>query len=157
MGAAYALSEITRRFGDANDLLHRIILSDNLILCNISILCRVPGPEGAFVSLQMKLAAAPFFRRNVGEGFGEVPAVAVKILRVVLALAIWVIFRLVQDNRAVLSRSLAVLLSIFNPNLDMLRIVGLHIAFRNRETAIAGLHLNAVIGDAQANCEAKRL
>jgi hypothetical protein len=109
------------------------------------------------VSLQMKLAVAPIFRSDVGDGFAEVPAVAVKVLRVVLALAVGVLFRLAQDNRAVLSRSLAVLLSIFNPNLDMLRIVGLHIAFRNREAAIPGFHLNAVIGDAKAYFETKGL
>jgi hypothetical protein len=107
--------------------------------------------------LQMKLPIAPFFRRDVGNGFGEVPAVAVKILRVVLAFAIRVIFRFAQDQGPILPRAFAVAPSIFNPNLVVLRIVGLRIAFSNRETAIPSFHLDAVIGDTQPDCEAKGL
>jgi hypothetical protein len=39
-------------------------------------------------SLKMKCTAAPFFGSDIGDGLRKVPAVAVKVLSVVLALAI---------------------------------------------------------------------
>jgi hypothetical protein len=39
----------------------------------------------------MKYTAAPFLGSDIGDGFGEVPAVAVKVLSVVLTLAILVL------------------------------------------------------------------
>jgi hypothetical protein len=61
----------------------------------------------------MKCAAAPFFGSDVGDGLGEVPAVAVKVLSVVLALAIGLVLGFRQDDGTVLSRSLTVPLSTF--------------------------------------------
>jgi hypothetical protein len=47
--------------------------------------------------------------------------------------------------------------SIFDANLNDVRVVGYHVAFGDGEAAIAGFHLNAVIGDAETDCEAKSL
>jgi len=63
--------------------------------------------------------------------------VAVKVLRVVLALAIGLVLGFRQDDGTVLARSLAVTLSIFDANLNDVRVVGYHIAFGNGEAAIA--------------------
>ena len=71
-------------------------------------------------SLQMKLPATPLIRSDIGDGFGEVPAVTVKILSIVLALTIRMVLRLTQNDGAILPRSLAVPLGIFNANLNVL-------------------------------------
>jgi hypothetical protein len=103
----------------------------------------------------MNRAATPFLWSDIGDGFGEVPAVTVKILRVVLAFAVGMILRFSQDNGAVLPRSLAVTLGIFNANLNGVRVVGCHRAFGDSKAAIASSHLYAVIGDAKTDSEAK--
>ena len=54
----------------------------------------------------MKCAAAPFFWSDIDDGLRKVPAVAVKILSVVLALAIGLVLGFSQDDGTVLSRSL---------------------------------------------------
>jgi hypothetical protein len=71
-------------------------------------------------SFEMKRPAAPFFGSNIGNGLGEIPAVAVKVLSIVLALAIGLVSGLSQDDGAVLSRPLAVTVGIFNANLHEL-------------------------------------
>jgi hypothetical protein len=108
-------------------------------------------------SLKMKCATAPFFGSDIGDGFGEVPAVAAKVLSVVLALAIGLVLGFRQDDGTILSRSLAVTLSIFDANLNDVRVVGYHVAFGDGEAAITGFHLDAVIGDAETDAEAKGL
>ena len=108
-------------------------------------------------SFKMKCTAAPFLGSDIGDGFGEVPAVAVKILNVVLALSIGLILRFSQDDGAVPSRALAVPPDIFDANLNDVRFVGYHIAFGDGEAAVAGLHLDAVIGYAKTDSEAKGL
>jgi len=105
----------------------------------------------------MKSTTAPFFRSDIGDGFGEVPAVAVKVLSIVLALAIGLLLRFSQDEGSVLSCALAVILSIFDANLNDVRIVGRDISFGDGEAPLPGLHLDAVIGDAETGGEAKRL
>lgn len=99
-------------------------------------------------SLQMKCTVAPFFGSDIGDGLRKVPAVAVKVLSVVLALAIGLVLGFRQDDGTVLSRSLAVPLRIFDANLNDMRVVGYYVAFGDGEAAIAGFHLDAVIGDA---------
>lgn len=96
----------------------------------------------------MKRAVAPVFGSDVGNGFGEVPAVPAKVLGIVLALAVGVIAGFGQDDRSVLPRTLAVALGIFNPDLNQMRVVRRGIALSNREASLAGLHLDTVIGDA---------
>jgi hypothetical protein len=116
------------------------------------------GNAGRFelpISLKMKRTATPLLGSDIGDGFGEVPAVTVKILGVVLAFAVGMILRFTQDNSAVLLRALAVTLGIFNADLNVLRVVGGYFAFGDGEAAIASLHLYAVIGDAKTNSEAK--
>jgi hypothetical protein len=113
--------------------------------------------DGWTASLKVKSAAAPLFWSDVGDGFGEVPAVAAKVLRIVLALAIGVVSRFTQDEGSALASALAVAAGIFDPDLDYVRVVRLRVAFSNRETAIARLHLDAVIRDAKTNGEAKGL
>ena len=105
----------------------------------------------------MKFAAAPILGSDIGDGFGEIPTVAVKILNVVLALAIGVFFGFGQDHGAVLSRALAMAVRVFNANLNRLRMVGHNFSFGDGEAAIPGLHLDAVIGDAKADPEAEGL
>src|SRR5882672_12659242 len=88
-------------------------------------------------SLKMNLPATPFLGSDIGDGFGEVPAVTVKILGIVLAFAVGMVLRLSQDDGAVLPRSLAVTLGIFNANLNDVRIVGRRLAVGDSEAAIA--------------------
>jgi hypothetical protein len=105
----------------------------------------------------MKRTAAPFLGSDIFDRFGEVPAVAVKVLGVVLTFPIGVVLGFSQDEGTVLSCPLAMSLSIFDANLDDVRIVGYNVAFRNGDAAIAGFHLDAVIRDAEADSEAKSL
>ncbi len=105
----------------------------------------------------MKCTAAPFFRSDIGNGLRKVPAVAVKVLSVVLALAVIVVLGLRQYGGTVLARALAVTLSIFNANLGDVRVVGYGVAFGDGEAAIAGFHLDAVIGDAESDGKTKSL
>ena len=108
-------------------------------------------------SFQMKFAAAPVLRSDIGDRLSEVPAVTVKILRVVLALAVRMVLRLREDHGAVLSRALTMRPGIFDSNLHTLRVVRRCISFADGEATLPGLHLDAVIGNAQADCEAKSL
>jgi hypothetical protein len=108
-------------------------------------------------SLKMKLTGAPFFGSDIGDGFGEVPMVAVKVPSVVLALAVGLILGFGQDDGTILPRALAVTFSIFDANLDDVRLVGYHVTFSDGKAAITGLHLDAVIGDAETGREAKSL
>ena len=103
----------------------------------------------------MKCTAAPLFGSDIGDGLCEVPAVAVKVLSVVLALAIGLVLGFCQDDGSVLSRSLAVTVSIFDANLNDVRVVGFHVAFGDGKAAIASFHLDAVVGDAETDGEAK--
>jgi len=66
----------------------------------------------------MKRTVTPFFRRDVGDSFGEVPAVAIKVLSIVLALAVGLVFRLGQDDGSILPRALAVTYGILDPDLN---------------------------------------
>ncbi|MBI3478103.1 MAG: hypothetical protein HY010_20410 [Acidobacteria bacterium] len=104
----------------------------------------------------MKFTPAPFFGSDIGDSLRKVPAVTIKILRVVLALAIGVVYGLGQYDRSVLSRALAVTLGIFDANLNHVRVVGNRAAFRDSDATVPHLHLDAVIGDAEADGEAKR-
>jgi len=105
----------------------------------------------------MKLTAAPLFWGHIGDCFGEVPAMAVKILSIVLTLAIWMILWFRQNDGSVPTRAFAVTNGIFDANLNDMRIVGRHISFGDGEAALARFHLYAVIGDAETNSEAKSL
>ena len=68
----------------------------------------------------MKSTAAPFYRSDIGDGFGEVPAVAVEILSVVLALAVGMVLRLRQDDGAALAGTGAVSVGVFDADLNVL-------------------------------------
>ena len=105
----------------------------------------------------MKFTTAPLLGSNISDSFGEVPEVAVKVPSVVLSLAIGMVLRFSQDDGTVSSRALAVTLGIFDANLNDVRIVGYHVAFGDGEAAVAGFHLDAVIGDAKADSKAKSL
>jgi hypothetical protein len=105
----------------------------------------------------MKFTAAPFLGSDIGDGLCKIPPVAVKVLRVVLTLAIRLILGFRQDDCTLFSRSVAVSLGIFDANLNCVRVIGDHVAFGNREAPIASFHLDAVIGDAETDGEAKSL
>jgi len=105
----------------------------------------------------MKCTAAPFFGSDIGDGLRKVPAVPIRVLSVVLALAIGVVLGFRQDDGTVQARSLAVPLGIFDANLNDMRVVGYHVAFGDGDAALTGFHLNAVIGDAETDGEAKSL
>ncbi len=105
----------------------------------------------------MKCTVTPLFGSDIGDGFGEVPAVAVKVLNVVLALAIGLILRFSQNYGSVLPRAFAVTVGILDTNLNDVRIVGGHISFGDGEAALAGFHLDAVIGDPEPDVEAESL
>jgi hypothetical protein len=70
------------------------------------------------ISLKMKRTAAPFFRSDVGDSLGEVPAVATKVLSIVLALAVGLVFRLGEDDGSILPRALTVTLGVLDPDLN---------------------------------------
>ncbi len=106
-------------------------------------------------SLEVKFSAAPLFRGDIAEGFGEVPTVAVKVLRVVLALAVGMFRGFSQDCGAILPCAFAVAVRVFDADLHDVAAVGRDVAFGDGEATFAGLHLNAVIGDAETNGEAK--
>jgi hypothetical protein len=105
----------------------------------------------------MKFTVTPLFGSDIGDGFGEVPAVAVKVLSVVLALAIGLILRFSQDGGSVLPCPLAVTVGVFDTNLNDVRTVGRHIPFGDGQAAVAGFHLDAVISDPETDGEAKSL
>jgi len=105
----------------------------------------------------MKLTAAPFLGSDIGDGFGEVPAVAVKVLSIVLALAIGMILGFGQDDGSVVPRAFAVTLGIFDTNLNDVRIVGRRISFGDGEAALPGFHLDTVVGDAEPDGETESL
>ena len=105
----------------------------------------------------MKCTTAPFFGSDIGYGFGKIPAVAVKILSVVLALAIRLLLRFSQDDGSILSCAVAVTFSIFDANLNDVRIVGRHISFGDGDAALASFHLDAMIRNAETDGEAKSL
>src|SRR5215813_9372008 len=105
----------------------------------------------------MKLPTTPLFGSDVCEGFGEVPAMAVKVLSIVLALSIGVIFRFAQDDSPVVPRTFAMANGIFDTHLNALGMVGRDIALGDGEAALPRFHLDAVIGNAQTNGEAKGL
>jgi hypothetical protein len=108
-------------------------------------------------SFNMKRTAAPFFRSDVGDGFGEVPSVAKQVLSIVLALAIGLVFRLSQDEGSVLSRTLAVTLGILDSDLNDVRVVRRNLSFGDGEATVSGFHLDAVVGNAQTDSKAERL
>jgi hypothetical protein len=105
----------------------------------------------------MKFTATPFFGSDIGDGLRKIPAVTVKVLSVVLALAIRLVLGFRQNDHTVPSRSVAMPLGIFDANLDDVRVVGYHVVFCDGEAAIAGFHLDAVIADAETDGEAKSL
>jgi len=105
----------------------------------------------------MKCATTPFFRGNVGDGFGEIPTVAIEILGIVLALAVRVVLRFRQNDGPILARALTMSIGIVDADLNGMRMIGRHITFSNGEATLAGLHLYAVIGDAEAYFEAESL
>ena len=78
----------------------------------------VPAKCMGLDSLKMKRAAAPFLRSDVGDRFGEVPAMAKKVLSVVLAFAVGLVLRLGQDDGSVVPRALAVSFGILDPDLN---------------------------------------
>ena len=96
---------------------------------------------------QMELPATPRFRSNIGDGFGEIPAMPVKILGIVLALSIRMPHRFAQNDGPVPSRAFAVADGIFNSYLHTLRMVGHYISFANGKAALPGFHLDTVIGN----------
>jgi len=108
-------------------------------------------------SLKMECSAAPFLGSDISDGLCKVPTVAVKVLSVVLPFSIGLLLGFRQDDGAVLSRSLAVTLGIFDANLNDVRVVGYHVAFGDGNAAIASFHLDAVVGNAETDGKAESL
>jgi hypothetical protein len=67
-----------------------------------------------------------------------------------------VLLRFTQDDGSILSLARSDP-SHFDPNLNDMRIVGRHSSFGDGEAALAGFHLDAMIGDAETDSEAKSL
>src|SRR5579871_1252667 len=82
---------------------------------------------------------------------------AVEILRVVLALPVDVVSGFGENDGAGLTGSLAVRSRIFHANLRDVATSWRDVSFCDGETAFAGAHLDAMIGDAQANGKTKGL
>ncbi len=113
--------------------------------------------RGSVHSLEVKFTPAPVFGSDIRDGFGEVPAVAIKIQGIVLALAIGMVRWIAQDNSAIFSRAFAVTFRILDADLDVLRVVWRDLTFRDGKAAISGFHLNAVIRYTKANGKAEGL
>jgi hypothetical protein len=77
-----------------------------------------PSKRTRISSLKTKRTATPLFRSDVGDSFGEVPAVAIKVLSIVLALAVGLVVRLGQDGGSILPRALTVTYGILDPDLN---------------------------------------
>ena len=74
----------------------------------------------------MKCTAAPFLGSDIGDGLRKVPAVAVKVLSVVLTFAIGVVLGFRQgDEGTVLSCSLAVALASSMRTWTMCELLGI--------------------------------
>ena len=95
----------------------------------------------------MKCTAAPFLGSDISDGFSEIPAVAVKVLSVVLALSIGLLLRFSQDDGTVPSRALAVTLRSCNKTRSVARCVIAMALFHRGEPYTAdlgvGTHLHA--------------
>ena len=95
----------------------------------------------------MKCTAAPFFGSDIGDGLRKVPAVAAKVLSVVLALAIGLVLGFRQDDGTVPSRALAVTLRSCNKTRSVARCVIAMALFHRGEPYTAdlgvGTHLHA--------------
>jgi hypothetical protein len=109
-------------------------------------------PKERFIGSQM---CRPNSRLNVCDGLGENPAMAVKVLRAVLPLAITVVDWFCEDQGAGLPRSLAVLSRTLDTDLHGGGMVRPYIALGDREAALASAHLDGVVCDPQPNREAK--
>src|SRR5579863_8141287 len=107
--------------------------------------------------LKIHWRAAPGFGIDIREGLGEIPSMAEEVLRVVLPFAIHMIDRFGEDDGAVPAGTLAVSAGIFDAYLRDMGIFRDGVAFGDGEAALAGAHLNAMVGDAQTHCEAERL
>src|SRR5215470_5476798 len=105
----------------------------------------------------MKSTVTPLLRSNIGNRLGKVPVVAVKVLGIVLPLSIRMILRFRQNDGPVLPRAFAMANGIFDTNLNALRMVRRHISFADGEATLPCLHLDPMIGNAQANGETKSL
>lgn len=105
--------------------------------------------------LKMKCTATPLFGSDIGDGFGEVPAMAVEVLNIVLALPIGMFCRFAQDGGPVPPCAFAVCNSIFDAHLNALRMVGRHTSFADRDAALPRFHLDPVIGNTETDGEAK--
>src|SRR3974390_3891296 len=104
----------------------------------------------------MKCTATPFFGSDIGNGFGEVPAVAVKVLGIVLTLAIRLILGFTQDDGSVLPSAFAMIIDMFDTNLNALRIVGRFIPFSNGEATLARFPLEPGIANAETKVKTKK-
>jgi hypothetical protein len=74
--------------------------------------------QGAIGSLNMKRTATPFFRGDVGDSLSEVPAVAIEILSIVLALPVRVVCRFGEDDGSILPRALTVTVGVLDADLN---------------------------------------
>ena len=109
------------------------------------------GSAGFNLSSEILGFSAPALRFYVCDGLGKVPVMPMEIACVVLALAIDVIHRFGQDGGATPAGSLAMRMGVFNAHLDDARAIRRHVALGNCETALAGAHLDSVIGNPEPN------
>ena len=81
--------------------------------------------------------------------------VAVEVLSVVLSLAVLLICRFGKDDGSGLAGAIHVLPGVFYADLQGDGMVGNDVSFCDGEAAFAGVHLNAVVCDAQPDGEAE--
>jgi len=105
----------------------------------------------------MKGTITPLFRSDIPDSFREVPVVPVKVLSIILALPIRMIFRFAQDDSPVPPCALAVAHCVFDANLNGLGMIRRYISLADREAAFPRFHLDAVIGNFKTNAEAESL
>jgi hypothetical protein len=101
----------------------------------------------------MTFTVAPFFGSDIGDGLSEIPTMTPDVLSIVLAFPVRLVFGFCQDDGSTLSGMLGVSLSIFDPNLNDMGTIGRCISFSNGEAPCAGLHLDTVIRDTEADRE----
>ena len=98
----------------------------------VRFLSRTTAPRLRWIcvrDIHHELTVTPLFGNDIDDGFRHVPAVAVEVLSVVLALAIGLILRFSQDDGSALTGALAVTVGIFDTNLHDVGMVGQRISF----------------------------
>jgi hypothetical protein len=91
--------------------------------------------------------SSPLLRRNVGDRLGKRPAMTSEILDAVLALAVNLVGRGIEDVRAVLPGPLVVTVRIGYTHHNQVGAVRGHISFGQNDASVTRFELNSMVAD----------